>query len=118
VKRGHLLRHLRRHGCHLKREGSERDISMNATARDSLLEQRPRTAMKGDLVFVNRNQTHDYQCRHICATLALDAGASPREVADLLGHTSVEMVYRRYARWIEGQNQGAVGALDRALGAA
>ena len=98
--------------------------------------------MKGDLVFVNadggpvdvsnfrrRNwpgilkRAHVttrtiYQCRHSFATLALEAGASPRNVADALGHTSLEIVYRRYARWIPGKNAGATDALDGALGAA
>jgi hypothetical protein len=30
VKRGDLLRHLRRHGCHLKREGAAHSLWMNA----------------------------------------------------------------------------------------
>jgi mRNA interferase HicA len=31
VKRGDLLRHLRRHGCHLKREGGSHSLWTNPT---------------------------------------------------------------------------------------
>jgi integrase len=125
-----------------KTPGSERDISMSDIARRALEEQRARSEARGALVFPNddgspmdlsnfRRRNWEgilkgtkprvttrpiYQCRHSAATLALDAGATPREVADMLGHTSVEMVFRRYAKWIRGLNNGgAAKALDRAL---
>lgn len=41
-----------------------------------------------------------YQTRHTFATLMLELGESPGWVARQLGHTSVEMVYRRYHRFI------------------
>jgi integrase len=40
-----------------------------------------------------------YQCRHTFATILLDLGEAPRYVADQLGHTSLAMVIRHYARW-------------------
>ena len=41
-----------------------------------------------------------YQLRHTFASLALEAGESPGWVAKVLGHTSLETLYRHYARWI------------------
>ena len=41
-----------------------------------------------------------YQMQHTFATLMLELGESPGWVAQQLGHTSVEMVYRRYHRFI------------------
>jgi integrase len=41
-----------------------------------------------------------YQTRHTFATLMLELGEFPGWVARQLGHTTVEMVYRRYHRFI------------------
>ena len=41
-----------------------------------------------------------YQLRHTFASLMLSAGEAPAYVARLLGHTTVETLYRYYARWI------------------
>lgn len=45
-----------------------------------------------------RNQ---YQTRHTYASHLLSGGENPHFVARQLGHKTVEMVMRRYARWIE-----------------
>ncbi|BAI80188.1 phage integrase [Deferribacter desulfuricans SSM1] len=42
-----------------------------------------------------------YHCRHTYASMALLAGDPPVKVARNLGHTSVQMVYRVYGRFID-----------------
>ena len=39
--------------------------------------------------------------RHTAASLAVDAGASPYEVADLLGHTTTRMLDRHYRHRVD-----------------
>ncbi len=41
-----------------------------------------------------------YQTRHTAATLWLAAGESPEWIARQLGHTSTEMLFRRYSRFV------------------
>ncbi len=58
MKRGDLLRHLRRHGCHLKREGSSHSLWTN-----------PRT---GAVEAVPRhNELSDALARKICRGLSV-----------------------------------------------
>lgn len=45
-----------------------------------------------------------YQLRHSFASFMLAAGETPGYVAMLLGHTTTEMLYRHYARWIPNAN--------------
>lgn len=115
----------RRYGRGLpKTPGSERDVEMIAPVRAALKEQRPRSQMRGDLVFPSIARTAIdlanfrarnwpriltrakvrprklYQCRHTFARLALEHGDTPQHVAAQLGHTSVEMVFRVYSRWM------------------
>src|SRR5579875_2698065 len=40
-----------------------------------------------------------YQCRHTYAATLLAAGANPHYVAHQMGHTTLAMVIRHYARW-------------------
>jgi integrase len=40
-----------------------------------------------------------YQCRHTFAASLLSAGANPHYVAHQMGHTTLAMVIRHYARW-------------------
>jgi integrase len=60
-----------------------------------------------------------YQTRHTFATLRLELGESPGWVARQLGHISVELVYRRYHRFIpnlrseRGSGAGGRGAVSR-----
>jgi integrase len=41
-----------------------------------------------------------YQTRHTFVTLMLEAGESPAWIARQLGHTTPEMLFRRYRRFI------------------
>jgi integrase len=40
-----------------------------------------------------------YSCGHTFAVFMLEAGENPGRVARQMGHTSAEMLWRRYARW-------------------
>ena len=115
----------RRYGRGLpKTKGSARDVEMIAPVRAALQQQRPRSQMRGELVFPSmartaidlanfraRNwpriltrakvrQRTIYQCRHTSARLAIEYGDTPQHVAAQLGHTTVEMVFRVYSRWM------------------
>lgn len=46
-----------------------------------------------------------YQLRHTFASLMLAAGETPAYVAKLLGHTTLETLFRHYARWIPNASQ-------------
>lgn len=107
-----------------KTKGSEREVEMIAPVREALQEQRARSEMKGDLVFPTEAGTAIdlanfrarnwprilrrakvrartvRQCRHTFARLAIEYGDTPQHVADQLGHTSVEMVFRVYSKWM------------------
>ena len=41
-----------------------------------------------------------YQARHTFATLMLSAGENPNWVARMMGHTSVEMLFKKYSGFI------------------
>jgi integrase len=130
----------RRYGFHLpKTRGSERDVEMIAQVRAALREQRSRTELRGELVFASAAGTAIdsanfnkrnwprilrragvtarvlYQCRHTFARLAIENGDTPQQVAAMLGHTSVEMVFRVYARWLKRPESAALAALERAI---
>ena len=56
-----------------------------------------------------------YQTRHTFATLMLAFGENPSWVAQQLGHTSAEMVYRRYTRFIPNLTRQDGSAASRWL---
>jgi integrase len=56
-----------------------------------------------------------YQTRHTCATLMLAAGEDIGWAAKQLGHTSVEMVIRRYHRYIPNLTRRDGSAASRLL---
>ena len=56
-----------------------------------------------------------YQTRHTFATLMLGAGESPAPVAQQLGHTSAEMVFRRYSKFIPNLTRQDGSAASRWL---
>ena len=41
-----------------------------------------------------------YQTRHTFATLMLSSGENPNWVAQMMGHASAEMLFKRYAKFI------------------
>lgn len=104
--------------------GSQRDIAMSQLVYDALLEQKERTFGKSEFVFCNsqgnpmeyRNvnrrvwkptlallglkHRRAYQTRHTAATLWLAAGENPEWIARQMGHSSTEMLFRVYSRYV------------------
>lgn len=113
-----------------KNDGSQRDIHMSQPVFDALMAMRPEAYIKDpqsvaeDYVFCTRNKNpidntnftdrvwapllrnlglkyrRPYQMRHTCATLWLAAGESPEWIARQLGHTTTEMLFRTYSRYV------------------
>jgi len=47
-----------------------------------------------------------YNTRHTYATVALMAGVNPAYIARQLGHANTAMLFKHYAKWIEGADSG------------
>ena len=59
-----------------------------------------------------------YNTRHTFATVALMAGVNPAYIARQLGHANTAMLFKHYAKWIEGADSGIeAGKLNAAFGA-
>lgn len=109
-----------------KTDGSERDIPILPAALAALETMRPISQLRSQYVFThpthrgrwaNEQQYRDrwriilrtagvryrnpYQTRHTFASTLLEAGEPELLVANLLGHTTVEMVRRHYGRYIK-----------------
>lgn len=107
-----------------KTDGSSRDVPMIPVVRQALLKQREITPQESRWVFTapeggplnlvnftNRvwhpllrhlgfSSRRPYQTRHTAATLMLAAGENPEWVAYVLGHTTTEMLFRVYSRYV------------------
>ena len=57
-----------------------------------------------------------YQCRHTYATLLLSEGLNPLYVAHQMGHSTVAMVVRDYARWTNKPDGRDVARVERSSG--
>ncbi len=121
-----------------KTDGSARDILMSGPVKEALTEQHKVTGHL-DFVFSNaagnplchRNVTkrvwypilrhlglrkrRPYQSRHTAATLWLASGENPEWVARQLGHTTTEMLFRRYSRFIPNLTRQDGSAFERLL---
>ena len=118
-----------------KNPGSLRTVQLQRVALDALREL-PRP-LAGGLIFpsarggiLNMSNFHrDYwkpafddlpeigyrapgQMRHTFATLALDAGAPIEWVSRQMGHTSIEITLRRYAKFLRGSHDRNLALLD------
>lgn len=122
-----------------KTDSSQRDIQMSQIVYDALQRQHARTAKIGEYVFCNRmgepldtnNFTkrvwypllrhvglelrRPYQTRHTAATLWLAAGESPEWIATQMGHSSTEMLFRRYSRFVPNLTRRDGSAVDKLL---
>lgn len=122
-----------------KNDGSQRDIQMSQVVFDALRQQQQGTGSLSDYVFCNRLGTpldhknvtnrvwypllrhlglatrRPYQTRHTCATLWLAAGESPQWIANQLGHTTTEMLFRVYARFVPNLTRKDGSAFERML---
>ncbi|WP_336175263.1 Arm DNA-binding domain-containing protein [Acinetobacter ursingii] len=107
-----------------KTYGSDRTIQMNDRVYQAFLQQKSLNNGKSDFVFCNRDggpldyrlvnkrvwhpilrflgltPRRAYQTRHTAATLWLSAGENPEWIARQLGHSTTEMLFRVYSRYI------------------
>lgn len=121
-----------------KTDGSEREIQMSEPVYQSLLAQKKVTG-KQTFVFSNKSgepldannvrrrvwypllrhldikKRTPYQTRHTFATLLLAAGENPEWIARVLGHTSTEMLFTVYSRFVPNLTRRDGSAFDRLL---
>ncbi len=113
-----------------KTDGSQREIHMSQLVFDALTAMKPDGYDKDPQVFDDRyvfsttgktpldntnfndrvwkpllrnlglKYRRPYQMRHTCATLWLASGESPEWIARQLGHTTTEMLFRTYSRYV------------------
>ena len=107
-----------------KTYGSDRTIQMNDRVYQAFLQQKSLNNGKSSFVFCNRDggpldyrlvnkrvwhpilrflglkSRRAYQTRHTAATLWLSAGENPEWIARQLGHSTTEMLFRVYSRYI------------------
>ena len=119
--------------------GSQRDIAMSQLVYDALQDQKQRTFGKSEFVFCNsqgnpmeyRNvnrrvwkptlallglkHRRAYQTRHTAATLWLAAGENPEWIARQMGHSSTEMLFRVYSRYVPDITRQDGSAMDNLL---
>jgi integrase len=122
-----------------KTDGSQRDIQMSAPVFDALKSQFEATGKASEYVFCNlTGQPIDnknfsdrvwypllrhlgltarrpYQMRHTAATLWLASGEAPEWIARQLGHTSTEMLFRVYSRYVPNLTRQDGSAMERLL---
>lgn len=122
-----------------KTDGSEREIHMSEPVYLALRRQKKATASLSDYVFCARNgaplsnnnvtkrvwypllrhlelkQRRAYQTRHTAATLWLAAGENPEWIARQMGHTSTEMLFRVYSRYVPNLTRHDGAAVDQLL---
>jgi integrase len=123
----------------LKTDSSIRDIHMSQIVYDALKVQWADTGDKNGYVFCNRagqpiNNTNfinrvwapllrfldyaprkAYQMRHTAATLWLASGEAPEWIARQLGHSTTEMLFRVYSRYVPNLTRNDGSAMERML---
>jgi integrase len=121
---------------------SARDIQMSQVVCDALKAQYQATGNASAYVFCNRDgkpldhtnfanrvwypllrhlklpPRRPYQTRHTAATLWLAAGESPEWIARQLGHTTTEMLFRVYSRFVPNLTRKDGSAFERLLNSA
>jgi integrase len=122
-----------------KTDSSQRDIQMTQVVFEALRAQHAATGHLGDYVFCNREakpldndnfgsrvwypllrylglkKRRPYQMRHTAATLWLASGEAPEWIARQLGHSSTEMLFRVYSRYVPNLTRQDGSAIDRLL---
>lgn len=122
-----------------KTDGSQRDIQMSTPVFEAMKRQEGSTRKLSAYVFCNKegrpmdnkNFTErvwrpllrhhaipirrPYQMRHTAATLWLAAGESPEWIARQLGHTSTQMLFKVYSRFVPNLTRQDGSAIDRLL---
>ncbi|UZD66228.1 site-specific integrase [Marinobacter sp. AN1] len=121
-----------------KNDGSFRNIEMSQLVYDALKEQQRATGDR-KFVFCTRSGTplshnnvtkrvwypllrhlglrkrRPYQTRHTAATLWLAAGENPEWIARQMGHTTTEMLFRVYSRYVPNLTRRDGSAFERLL---
>jgi integrase len=122
-----------------KNDGSQRDIQMSQIVYDALKAQEKVTRGICEFVFSTRNgqpldnknvtnrvwypllrhlnltPRRPYQTRHTAATLWLASGESPEWIARQMGHTTTEMLFRVYSRYVPNLTRQDGSAFERLL---
>ena len=122
-----------------KTDGSQRDIHMSQPVWEALKAQHQVTGRACEYVFCNllgepldntnftkrvwypllRHLGYEarkpYQMRHTAATLWLASGEAPEWIARQLGHTSTEMLFRVYSRYVPNLTRQDGSAMERLL---
>lgn len=122
-----------------KTDSSQRDIQMSQVVFEALQAQHAATAKLSDYVFCNKEgkpldndnfgsrvwypllrhlglkRRRAYQMRHTAATLWLASGEAPEWIARQLGHSSTEMLFRVYSRYVPNLTRQDGSAIDRLL---
>jgi len=123
-----------------KTDGSQREIPMLGPVMDALKRQHSATRHKSEYVFCNRlgepldhnnvtkrvwypllrrlglKKRRPYQTRHTAATLFLASGENPEWVAKTLGHSSTEMLFKVYSRYIPNATRMDGSAFEKLVG--
>lgn len=121
---------------------SIRDIQMSQVVFDALKRQKGRTSRFRNFVFCNSTgqaldhnnvtkrvwypllrhlglkKRRPYQTRHTAATLWLAAGENPEWIARQMGHTSTEMLFKVYSRYVPNLTRKDGSAFERLLSGA
>ncbi len=122
-----------------KTDSSQRDIQMSQVVVEALQAQHAATSKLSDYVFCNKEgkpldndnfgsrvwypllrhlglkKRRPYQMRHTAATLWLASGEAPEWIAKQLGHSSTEMLFRVYSRYVPNLTRRDGSAIDRLL---
>jgi len=124
-----------------KTDGSRREIDMSGPVYEALRAQREVTGQLSEYVFCNRSgnplcnhnvtnrvwypllrylglkRRRAYQTRHTAATLWLAAGENPEWIARQMGHTTTELLFRVYSRYVPNLTRQDGSAMERLLAA-
>jgi len=123
-----------------KTDGSQREIPMFGQVYEALKTQYAATGNMSQYVFCNQlgqpldhnnvtkrvwypllkslglTKRRPYQTRHTAATLFLASGENPEWVARMLGHSSTEMLFKVYSRYVPNATRMDGSAFERLLG--
>ncbi|MCU7958607.1 MAG: site-specific integrase [gamma proteobacterium symbiont of Bathyaustriella thionipta] len=122
-----------------KNDGSQREIQMSRWVYEALREQEKVSRCVSKFVFCTRTGAHlehnnvtkrvwypllaylglekrrPYQTRHTAATLWLASGEAPEWIARQMGHSSTEMLFRVYSRFVPNLTRQDGSAFERLL---
>lgn len=122
-----------------KTDGSQREVQMSQPVFEALKRMEQATRPLGPYVFCTASgepiDLHNfvkrvwnpllrnlglkprrpYQMRHTCATLWLAAGENPQWIASQLGHTTTEMLFRVYSRFVPNLTRRDGAAFEQLL---